>query len=188
MYICSFFPIMASNVKEASDFPPQGPQHHPGLQHEMTPQPISYDMVGGEGHLEPYKAAGKLKGKKALISGGDSGIGRSVAFLFAKEGVDGITILYHPREQQDAEDTKKDVEKQGARVLLVSLDIGCKDSVKDAVDKHVKEFGKIDILVNNASEQHIVDCIRKLPEDQIERTFKTNGGSFLRGQRYFLTI
>ncbi|KAI9493249.1 short-chain dehydrogenase/reductase SDR [Zychaea mexicana] len=167
---------MAQNVSQVSDPPKQGPQSQPGLQTEMTPHPINYDMVGGEGHLEPYKAGGKLQGKKALITGGDSGIGRSVAFLYAKEGADGITIFYHPREEKDAADTKKDVEGSNAKckVLTVSLDVGEVELVKKGIQQHVDKFGQIDILVNNAAEQHVVPSIEDLPEEQIERTFKTN--------------
>lgn len=166
---------MAEHISNVSDFPGQQRQKQPGLQHEMNPPPISYDMVGPEGHLEPYKAAGKLKGKKALITGGDSGIGRAVAILFSKEGVDGITILYHPREDKDAADTKKEVESSGScKVDLIPLDIGDQDKVKQAVDQHVKNFGVIDILVNNAAEQHVCEHIKDIDLDTVRRTFTTN--------------
>ncbi|KAI9014591.1 short-chain dehydrogenase/reductase SDR [Phycomyces nitens] len=166
---------MASHVKDVSDIPSQDRQKQPGLQSEMDPQPIAYDLVGGDGHFEKYKAAGKLSGKKALITGGDSGIGRSVAFLFAKEGVDGLTIFYHPREEKDAADTKRDIEKESkCKVITFALDIGNVNEIKKGIDTHVKEFGHIDILVNNAAEQHVVENIVDIPEDQVERTFKTN--------------
>ncbi|KAI8379758.1 short-chain dehydrogenase family protein [Radiomyces spectabilis] len=166
---------MAQNVNQvSSDFPGQT-QNQPGLQHEMNPHPINYDMVGDEGKLEPYKAAGKLKGKKAIVTGGDSGIGRSVAFLFAKEGVDGLTIFYHPREEKDALDTKKDIEGNNkCQVETVGLDIGDVEQVKKAVQKHVDRFGTIDILVNNAGEQHIAEHFKDIPVEQMQRTFQTN--------------
>lgn len=109
------------------------------------------------------------------IKGGDSGIGRSVAFLFAKEGVDGITIFCHPREGKDAADTKKDVEGNSrCKVLTHALDIGEVEQVREGIQKHVDKFGQIDILVNNAAEQHVCTNIEELPEEQIHRTFKTN--------------
>lgn len=166
---------MSSSIGDVSQIPKQETQTQPGLQHEMAPHPVSYDMVGGNGHFEPYKAAGKLQGRKALITGGDSGIGRSVAFLFAKEGVDGITIFYHPREEKDAADTKKDVEGNSkCKVLTYALDVGEVEQVKKGIQEHVKAFGHIDILVNNAAEQHVCKSIEEIPDEQFERTFKTN--------------
>lgn len=146
-------------------FPPQTQEQQPGLQHQMDPQPV----VSGS-----YKAAGKLKGKKLLITGGDSGIGRSVVVMAAMEGVDGITILYKDEEKDDASESAKMAEKHGAKVLLKAGDIGDYDFCKSVVDAHIQEFKTIDILINNAAEQHVCDFLGDIDMSQVERTFKTN--------------
>jgi NAD(P)-dependent dehydrogenase (short-subunit alcohol dehydrogenase family) len=124
-----------------------------------------------------YKAAEKLKGKVALITGGDSGIGRAVAVLFAKEGAD-IAIGYLPVEQSDAEETKAAVEAEGQRVLLLPGDVAEAKYCKSAVESTVKEFGQLDILVNNAAYQMTAESVEELSEEQWERTFRVNIGGY----------
>ena len=114
----------------------------------------------------------RLPGKVAIISGGDSGIGRAVSIAFAKEGAD-VAILYL-NEHQDARETKRLVEKQGRRCLLIAGDIGDEKFCKKAVGKTLKEFGHLNIVVNNAAEQHEQDSLEKITARQLERTFRTN--------------
>jgi len=114
----------------------------------------------------------KLLGKAAIITGGDSGIGRAVAEAFAKEGAD-IAIIYL-NEHEDAEETKKIIETAGRRCILISGDVGEESFCIDAVNKTAGAFGKIDILVNNAAEQHPQNSIEDITKEQLERTFKTN--------------
>jgi NAD(P)-dependent dehydrogenase (short-subunit alcohol dehydrogenase family) len=130
----------------------------------MNPRPVS---VG-----QNYKSAGKLAGKTAIITGGDSGIGKSVAIYFAKEGAD-VVIVYLD-EHQDAEETKGLVEAEGRRCLLFSGDVGNEEFCKDTVNKTVDQFGKIDVLVNNAAEQHPQKSLLDITSAQLEKTFRTN--------------
>ena len=118
----------------------------------------------------------KLAGKMALISGGDSGIGRAVAFAFANEGAD-VTILYL-NEHQDAKETVQAVEMVGRRALAIAGDVGSEAFCKRAITRVMKEFGRLDIVVNNAGEQHPQDRIEKITGRQLERTFRTNIFSF----------
>jgi NAD(P)-dependent dehydrogenase (short-subunit alcohol dehydrogenase family) len=136
-------------------------------------------LPGHESKLEPkpdweprYRGSDRLKGKVALITGGDSGIGRAVAALFAREGAD-IAILYLC-EHDDAARTKEFVEKEGRRAITIPGDIGDKNFCGEAVERTVAELGKLDILVNNAGEQHSDRDIRDITEDQLKRTFQTN--------------
>lgn len=145
-------------------FPPQHQNHQPGIESEMNPRPISVDSN--------YKSAGKLAGKTAIITGGDSGIGKSVAIYFAKEGAD-VAISYL-EEHQDAEETKALVEAEGRKCLLFSGDIGNEDFCKDIVNQTKDQFGKIDILVNNAAEQHPQQSLLNITSAQLEKTFRTN--------------
>jgi NAD(P)-dependent dehydrogenase (short-subunit alcohol dehydrogenase family) len=145
-------------------FPPQHQNHQPGIESEMNPRPVS---IG-----QNYKSAGKLAGKTAIITGGDSGIGKSVAIYFAKEGAD-IAIVYLD-EHQDAEETKGLVEAEGRRCLLFSGDAGSEEFCKDTVSKTMDQFGKIDILVNNAAEQHPQKSLLDITSEQLEKTFRTN--------------
>jgi NAD(P)-dependent dehydrogenase (short-subunit alcohol dehydrogenase family) len=119
-----------------------------------------------------YRPAGKLQGKTALITGGDSGIGRAVAVAFAKEGAD-VAIVYLS-EQKDADETVRLVEAEGKRCLAIAGDIGEEAFCKQCVERTVRELGKLDILVNNAGEQHPQDSITDITEQQLERTFRTN--------------
>lgn len=114
------------------------------------PKPTFEELPEAGGSSVTYKAAGKLKGKKALITGGDSGIGAATAILFAREGADS-TIAYLPEEEKDAQNTKKRVEELGAKCHLIARDLTSKDNCKEAVDFALKEMGAIDILFNNAA-------------------------------------
>ena len=145
-------------------FPPQHQNHQPGIESEMNPRPVSVDPN--------YKSAGKLTGKTAIITGGDSGIGKSVAIYFAKEGAD-VAIIYL-EEHQDAEETKGLIEAEGRKCLLFSGDIGNEDFCKETVKKTIEQFGKIDILVNNAAEQHPQKSLLDITSAQLEKTFQTN--------------
>lgn len=136
-------------------------------------------LPGHESRLEPepdweprYPGSGRLDGKVALITGGDSGIGRATAALFAREGAD-IAILYLC-EHDDAQKTKQIVENEGRRAIIIAGDVGDKDFCERAVNQVVDEFGGLDILVNNAGEQHPDEDIRDITEDQLKRTFQTN--------------
>ena len=136
-------------------------------------------LPGHESKLEPkpdwqprYAGSDRLKGKVALITGADSGIGRAVAALFAREGAD-IAILYLC-EHDDAAKTKQIVEKEGRRAITIAGDVGDKEFCERAVKQTVDELGRLDILVNNAGEQHPDEDIRNITEDQLKRTFQTN--------------
>jgi len=135
----------------------------PGIENEMTPKPEYHPR---------YKGSDRLKGKVALITGGDSGIGRATAVLYAQEGAK-IAIVYRD-EDTDAEQTKDLIEAEGSEAILLRGDIGQKAFCKDAVQQTVDQFGTIDILVNNAGEQHAQEDPEDIDEDQIERTFRTN--------------
>jgi len=148
----------------AKMFPPQHQDHQPGVERLMVPSPRD--------RMEKYKAAGKLKGKKALITGGDSGIGRAVAIGFAKEGAD-VMIVYL-EEDEDAHTTKRYVEDAGQRCCLMRGDIGDEAFCKIVVVETLQMLGKIDILVNNAAEQHVQDNLEDITTEQWEKTFRTN--------------
>src|SRR5437870_3981782 len=154
--------------KEKKLQPPQHQRRQPGREHKMEPRPQAED--------EKRRGSGKLQGKVAIITGGDSGIGRAVAIAFAKEGAD-ISIVYL-EERKDATETKRLVEKHGSKCLLIKGDVGQEDFCRKAVAQTVKEFRKLDILVNNAAEQHPRDSIEEITEKQLERTFRTNIFSF----------
>ncbi|AGY57195.1 SDR family oxidoreductase [Gloeobacter kilaueensis] len=144
--------------------PPQKQEHQPGSEAQMTPQPV-YDN-------ENYHGANKLLNKVALITGGDSGIGRAVAVFFAKEKAD-IAIVYLD-EHEDAQKTKQLVEQQGRRCVTIAGDIGDEAFCKQAVERTIQEFGQLNILVNNAAEQHPQESIADITSEQLERTFRTN--------------
>lgn len=129
----------------------------------MTPRPESEGSTRG---------CGKLQGKVALITGGDSGIGRAVAVAYAKEGAD-IAIVYL-NEHDDAKETRRLVEEQGRRCLALSGDVGREHFCQQAVDRTIREYGRLDILVNNAAEQHPQDTLEQISSEQLERTFRTN--------------
>lgn len=144
--------------------PPQHQKQQPGIESEMTPKPKSDDAK--------YQGSGKLRDKVALITGGDSGIGRAVAIFFAKEGAD-VAIAYL-NEHDDAKETKKLVEQEGRKCITLAGDIGDEEFCQAAVQKTVDELGRLDILVNNAAEQHPQESIEDITAEQLERTFRTN--------------
>lgn len=144
--------------------PPQSQDQQPGIESEMTPKPKADDSR--------YRGSGKLQGKVALITGADSGIGRAVAVAFAKEGAD-VAIAYL-NEHDDAKETKQLVEKQGRRAVAIAGDIGSENFCQQLVQQTVDEFGKLDILVNNAAEQHPQESIEDITAEQLEKTFRTN--------------
>ncbi|MET0668115.1 MAG: SDR family oxidoreductase [Methyloceanibacter sp.] len=123
--------------------------------------------------FEPrYSGSGRLEGKVALVTGGDSGIGRAVSVLFAREGAD-VAIVYL-EEHKDANDTKALVKAEGAACLLIKGDVGSTKFCADAVKRTVKELGRLDVLVNNAAEQHENKDVEDISEEQLDRTFRTN--------------
>ena len=144
--------------------PKQRQDHQPGTEAEMRPQP--------QDRMENWKPSGKLAGKVALVTGGDSGIGRAVAIGFAKEGAD-VAIVYL-NESDDAAQTKRLIEQAGRRCEAIACDIGERRQARDAVARTVEKLGRLDVLVNNAGEQHPQPGIEDVTEEQLERTFRTN--------------
>ena len=144
--------------------PAQKQTTKPGREHEMTPRPKAEDPQ--------HRGSGKLDGKVALITGGDSGIGRAVAIAFAKEGAD-VAINYL-EEDRDAKDTQRLVQEHGRKCVLLPGDVGDEKLCRRIVDRTAKELGRLDILVNNASEQHPQESIEDISAEQLERTFRTN--------------
>ena len=136
----------------------------PGRQSDMKgPDPVDKQLPTEDGGYQTYKAAGKLEGKKAIITGGDSGIGRAIAILFAMEGAESI-LAYLPDEQKDADDTKKTVEEHGGKCHLFPTDISEMDNCKKLVDTALEKMGAINILVNNAAYQKMTNGIAELSE------------------------
>jgi NAD(P)-dependent dehydrogenase (short-subunit alcohol dehydrogenase family) len=150
--------------QKPESLPPQHQDRQPGLESKMTPRPQAVD--------EQYRPSGKLQGKTVIVTGGDSGIGRAVAVLFAKEGAD-VAVVYL-NEEQDAKETARLVTKEGRRCLLISGDVGDEKFCQQAVEQAVRELGKVDILVNNAAEQHPQESLEDISAEQLERTFRTN--------------
>jgi NAD(P)-dependent dehydrogenase (short-subunit alcohol dehydrogenase family) len=153
-----------SQERQKQTLPPQTQGQQPGRESEMTPKP---DAV-----KESRPGSGRLKGKVALITGADSGIGRAVAVLFAREGAD-IAIAYL-NEHGDAQESKRLVEAEGRRCITHAGDIGDEGFCQQLVQRTVQEFGKLDILVNNAAEQHPQKNLTDITAQQLERTFRTN--------------
>lgn len=147
----------------STDIPPQKQDHQPGTESEMTPEP----------EFQPFfPGSDRLDGKVALITGGDSGIGRATAVLFAREGAK-VAILYKD-EHGDADMTIELIEAEGSEAMKIALDIGDKAAVTSAVNDVLARFGRINILVNNAAEQHVQNEVEDISEDQLVRTFRTN--------------
>lgn len=147
-------------------------QDQPGLESRMKPSSEVTRLEGKDGLVE-YQPANKLKGNKALITGGDSGIGRSVAVLFAREGSD-VTIVYLPEEEEDAQETKKMVEKEGKECLLIPGNLMDNETCRKAVEKHVEKFGIIHTLVNNAGKQIMCPDLADIKLEDVESTFRSN--------------
>jgi NAD(P)-dependent dehydrogenase (short-subunit alcohol dehydrogenase family) len=154
---------MAQQSQEKK-YPPQHQEQQPGKEHEMQPRP--------KGQAQEYRGCNKLQDKVALITGADSGIGRATAVAFAKEGAN-ISIVYL-NEHKDAEETRKLIEREGRRCLLISGDAGDEYFCSEAVKKTIHEFGKLDILVNNAAVQFYQEGIENISKEQLETTFRTN--------------
>jgi NAD(P)-dependent dehydrogenase (short-subunit alcohol dehydrogenase family) len=144
--------------------PPQQQQREPGIESEMNPKPIEDDPN--------YKGSGKLQDKVAIVTGGDSGIGRAVAIAFAKEGAD-IAIVYLD-EDGDAETTKGKIEQYGRKAILIKGDVSQESFCRSAVEQTVQQLGKLDVLVNNAAQQYVQQSIEDISEDQLKKTFGTN--------------
>jgi NAD(P)-dependent dehydrogenase (short-subunit alcohol dehydrogenase family) len=158
---------MAEPGKLKQPMSPMPPQHQPkpGVEAELQPRP---------NYLAPhYKGAEKLKDKVALITGGDSGIGRAVAVLFAREGAD-VAFTYLKEEKRDADETKRAVEAEGQRAIAVEADLTDPKTCKKVVEQTVEELGKLDILVNNAAFQQHQEGLEDVSDEQWDHTFKTN--------------
>ncbi|KIO48882.1 SDR family oxidoreductase [Nitrosospira sp. NpAV] len=155
---------MAERKKKEKEVPKQHQARQPGLETEMTPPPDST--------VEDYKGSDKLTSKVAIVTGGDSGIGRAVAIAFAKEGAD-IVVTYL-NEHGDANKTKKEIEQCGRQCILMSGDVGQENFCFEIVAKAVAIFGHIEIVVNNAAEQHVRESIAEIDSAQLEKTFRTN--------------
>jgi NAD(P)-dependent dehydrogenase (short-subunit alcohol dehydrogenase family) len=159
--------VRALRMSTEPSFPPQEQSEQPGRETEMTPRPE---------HEPKTRGAGKLEDKVALITGGDSGIGRAVAHAFAREGAD-VAISYL-EEHEDAAETKRLVEQEGRRAITIAGDVGDEGHCTELVRRTVEELGKLDVVVNNAAEQHPQESIANVSREQLERTFRTNIFSF----------
>lgn len=148
--------------------PSQVQTQQPGLEANLKPKPACDD--------ETYQGSGKLRGKTALITGGDSGIGKAIALMFAKEGAD-VAIAYL-NEQKDGEEVQKIVEQTGAKCTLFSGDLGEETVCRKLVDQVIREHGHLDVVINNAAEQHPQNSIEDISMDQLEKTFRTNFFSY----------
>lgn len=163
---------MPRGKPKKSTLPPQQQNRQPGLQSVMKPQPKS--------DKKSHVGSGKLHNKVAIITGGDSGIGRAVAVLFAKEGAD--VVIGYLNEHKDAKETRRLVEAYGRKCEPIAGDVGEEWFCQELVDTALQKFGKLDIVVNNAGEQHPQKSITDITEEQLVRTFRTNVFSY-----FFLT-
>lgn len=153
-----------TQMKKKQTLPPQHQDHQPGRETAMQPRPRSF--------AEDYVGSGRLKGKKAIVTGGDSGIGRAAAIAFAKEGAD-VAIAFL-EECEDARQTRHAIEAAGRRALSIPGDLGEEGACQRLVDRVLQEFGGLDVLVCNAGEQHVQQDITAISAQQLERTFRTN--------------
>jgi NAD(P)-dependent dehydrogenase (short-subunit alcohol dehydrogenase family) len=153
-----------SKTTHPTEFPPQTQDHRPGFQKEMTPTPVTDNAQTA--------STPRLKNKVALITGGDSGIGEAIAIAFAKEGAD--VVINYLNETEDAINAKLEIEELGRRCLIQAGDIGDEQFCKFLVDNSIQAFGKLDILVNNAAEQHPQESLEDITAEQLEKTFRTN--------------
>jgi len=155
---------MSKTPVETKQRPAQSQSRQPGVESKMRPRPES---DGSE-----YLAAGKLRDMATLITGGDSGIGRAIAIAYAREGAN-VAIVYLD-EHEDAQETKRKVEELGQRCIVIAGDVGDPEFCEDAVSLTVEEFGRLDVLVNNAAEQHPQESLLDITPEQLEQTFRTN--------------
>jgi len=157
---------MATEIGEKpKEFEPQMQKVHPGAEHKMKPEPQYMNPL--------YKGSNKLKDKVAIISGGDSGIGRAVAVLFAREGCKGIGIIYY-EQHEDAKKTKELVEAEGSKCVLIPGDVAKKSFCDQAVQKTLQAFGQVDILVNHAGVQYSHKDLLEITEEELDKTMKVN--------------
>ncbi len=159
---------MSTLPTDKQTMPAQHQDRQPGVERRMIPRPKAVDRN--------YKGSGKLQGKVAVITGGDSGIGRAAAVCFAAEGAD-LAIVYL-NETEDAEETKRLIEAEGRKCLLIQGDVGDEAFCRETVKRTIETFGGLDVLVNNAAEQHPRQSIDDISQEQLERTFRTNFFSF----------
>lgn len=155
---------MAPNTDQNQGLQPPQQQRPPGSEAQMRPRPRAEDA--------DYVGSGKLEDKVAIITGGDSGIGRAVAIAFAREGAD-VSIVYL-NEHEDADETRRLVEEEGARCITIAGDVGDETFCRNAVRQTLDALGHLDILVNNAAEQHSQESIEAITSEQLEKTFRTN--------------
>jgi NAD(P)-dependent dehydrogenase (short-subunit alcohol dehydrogenase family) len=164
---------VARHARSEEKKPPFPRQHQPkpGLETRVRPRP----------HFQApyYRAAGKLQDRVAIITGGDSGIGRAVANLYAREGAD-LAIVFLPAEQTDAEETRRMIEALGRRCLLIPGDLKDGDFCQEVVDRTMAEFGQLDVLVSNAAHQNRVPSLEKVSDEEFDITFKTNIYAYFR--------
>ncbi|HYD94861.1 MAG TPA: SDR family oxidoreductase [Noviherbaspirillum sp.] len=144
--------------------PAQHQEHQPGSEAAMTPRP--------KAEMQDYKGSGKLKGKVALVTGGDSGIGRAASIAFAKEGAN--VVVAYLDEHEDAKETQRLIEAAGRECVLIAGDIGDEQFCRKMVDTAISSYGKLDILVNNAAQQYPQQSIEDITEEQLTKTFRTN--------------
>lgn len=161
----------------ATSIKAQNQEGGPGLDKNMDPyanwSQLEFWDDNGKPYLKEYEGRGLLEGKAALITGGDSGIGRAVAILFAREGAD-VSIVYLPEEEEDAQYVKRKVEEAGRKANLMALNLRERENYEKAVEGHIKAFGKLNVLVNNAAMQEMANDITEIDLDVTEKTFRTN--------------
>lgn len=150
-------------MSKPKTLPPQEQERQPGDEHEMYPSP---DFA------PHYRGSDRLKDKVAIITGGDSGIGRATAVLFAREGAK-VAFLYKD-ETEDAKETERLIREEGSEAFSMSGDVGVPDTARSFISKVVERFGRIDVLINNAAEQHYQEELTDISDEQLERTFRTN--------------
>lgn len=154
---------MNINERQQDGQPPQTQKNQPGVESKMEPAPV---------HPTEYKGTDKLKDKVALITGGDSGIGKAVAIAYAAEGAH--VVVNYLEEDSDAKETKKLIEERGGKCLLVEGDVSDEEFCKKLIDQTIDEFGRLDVLVNNAAKQFPQKSIEDITSEQWDLTYKTN--------------
>jgi len=174
----------------ADELKPQDQEGSKGLDSKLEPnsnwtQLEFWDDEGTSPFLKDYEGRGLLKDKAVLITGGDSGIGRSVAVLMAREGAD-VSIVYLPEEEEDAQWTKAHIEKAGRKANLMALDLTKDENCKKAIEQHVETFGKLSVLVNNSAMQEVCQDLKDIDLSVVERTFRTNILSMFAMSKYAL--